>query len=440
MTTAQPPEDGPRKILAGAAIKIRIAVLGILVLAAGAWLAPRADQSPLTAPPERAAPLLEEQVQQRESAREFVGVQRVAARVRRHSVEILPPAYAVVPGRSDFAESNARPPRPSGAGVYVSDRHVLTHSTALDGRSTVSLRGDGAAPVEGRVVGYEAPTGLVLLETAPSGSVPAALAQDAPPPGALAVGVGRSAERDVVVPVFVTAGDADEYAIGAVVGSVQPGMPVFTLGGELFAIAAPEGRELRAIAVRAPVDRLLGRVAGVRRSSFGVGVQPVSGALTRAFGDDGVVVTDVLDGGPADLAGIQVGDVLMTVGGVEVTAVEDATEALGTAAIGVPAPWRVRRGRRILDIEVTPAAAYEVAALARAAARGSTAPEARALFPAAVLDAAAIPPTAEVLAINGRPVSSRAQAQGELRRARTPIPVLLALDGTRFFAVVEPTR
>ena len=48
---------------------------------------------------------------------------------------------------------------------------------------------------------------------------------------------------------------------------------------------------------------MLARVAtGQRQSSLGLAFQAPIGLLTGAFGESGVVITEVIEGGPADLA------------------------------------------------------------------------------------------------------------------------------------------
>ena len=180
--------------------------------------------------------------------------------------------------------------------------------------------------------------------------------------------------------------------------------------------------------------------AGERRSSFGLSFQTLSGPLTAAFGKQGVVVTEVVAGGPADSADIRVGDVLLAVGDVKIDSAETATRTLSTANIGTPAMLRVRRAARTIDVEVTPAFAYAIAVLARASAGTPYGPEARLLFPAEVLESSRIPPSARVLAVNGRPVATRGQVQRELRRARNAVPVLLRQGNHQFFVAVEASR
>lgn len=430
-----------RELLAGSAIKIRIAIASILVLAVGSWLTPPAAQRQVAPSQERAAPLLEEQVQQREASLRFVGVQDVAAQVREHSVAIMTPAPAVG-SRNDFSAPPDSLPAVAGFGVYISDTHVLAHGRALDGRPSVPLSAEAGRTMDAHVVAYEPSTGLVLLRTEPAGVPPVTLASEAPVAGELAVGVGRSEGHDVAVPVFVTAVvGGNRYTIGAVNESVLPGMPVFTLGGELFAIAVPDGDEIHAVPAREAADRLLALAAtGERRSSLGLGFQAPTGLLARTFGERGVVITDVVEGGPADLAGIQAGDVLLRVGDVEIDSVEAATQALGSNAAGTPVSARIQRANRVREMDVTPALAYAVAALADASGDGATGPEARVLFTASVLQQSAIPPTARVLTVNGRPATSRAQAQRALQIARTPVPILLRQGNNRFFVAVDPTQ
>jgi S1-C subfamily serine protease len=291
--------------------------------------------------------------------------------------------------------------------------------------------------VDANVVAYEPSTGLVLLQTAIPGRTPAALAVEAPPAGALAVGVGRSSDGDIAVPVFVTRAGGDRYTIGTD-EAILPGMPVFNLAGELFAVAAPDGREVRAIPVRAAAGRLMARAAsGERRSAFGIGFQAPSGLLTSTFGQTGVVITDVLGGGPADLAGLQVGDVIQAIGEATVDSPDVAARLLSSAMVGTPVRLQVRRAGRARTVEVVPALAYEIAALARTSSEGPRGPEARLVFPPSVLAANAISPSALVLSVNGRAVASRAQAQRELGRARAPAAVLLRQGNDQFFVAME---
>lgn len=432
--------NAPRKLLAGGPLKIRIGIGSFLILTIGAWLTPRATQRTLSAPEERAAPLIEEQVQLRAASRAFIGVQDVGAQVRSHSVAIPAVAVPAPSTRSDYSDVRTMPPRIAGFGVFISDADVLTHASALDGRMTMPLVTADGRSVDGEVIAYEPATGLVLLRTEAMGIPAPILTAAAPSAGALVVAAARSEQRDIAAPLFVTDVGGDRFMLGGA-GDLPPGMPVFTMAGELFAIAGPDDGQVRAIPAREGAERLLARAAsGERPSSFGVSVQALDERLAAVFGESGVVITDVIPGAPAELAEVQAGDVLLTVGGVEVDTPGAAMDALSATGVGTSTILGLLRERRALEVEVTPAAAYEVAALARAIERAAPGLEARAVLTSTQLEAAGVPPTARVVAVDGEAVTSRAQLQRVLLAARGPVPVLLRHEGRQFFAALEPAR
>lgn len=442
MRDAPAPDAGSAdKLLAATGIKLRLALASGLILGAGALLAPRTTTTGVSTPQEHAAPLLEEQVQLREVARPFRGVQDVAARVRGHSVAIPSVDQQTAPVMNDFSEPNGRL-QAAGFGVVVSDTHVLTHAGALDGRSTAQVVTADGRSLEAQVAGYEPGTGLVLLRTTPSGRPPATVASVPPDPGTLAVAVAHWDGRNVAVPVFVTSVADDQYRIGATADSMLSGMPVYNVDGELLAIAAGDGREGAAFPVREALRRLIARASrGERLASVGIAFQDLAGLLAHAFGERGVLINHVIDGGPADAAGIQAADVLLAVGGTEVDSSAMAARTLRSMAIGNAVAIRIIRAGRSLDLEVTPAPAYEVAALSRGAADGGgNGPEAGVVLPRPLLDRAGIPPTTRVISVNGRSVANRAQAQRALRGATRPVPVLLRRGADRFFAAIEPSQ
>jgi S1-C subfamily serine protease len=162
--------------------------------------------------------------------------------------------------------------------------------------------------------------------------------------------------------------------------------------------------------------------------------------LARAFGEaNGALISDVVEGGPASVAGIRPGDVLVDVGGRPIDSAEAAATTLRVAEPGTPTTLGIRRQGRAQTIEVTPATTDVVASLARASAAPS-APHARAILPEEILQASNIPPNAVVLRINGRTLSSRAQVTREFRSARQPVPILVQVGDRRFFQAVEPSR
>jgi serine protease Do len=91
-----------------------------------------------------------------------------------------------------------------------------------------------------------------------------------------------------------------------------------------------------------------GKEAPANKSpKLGVSLSPITPEIARQLGissDEGVVVTDVVEGGPAQRAGVRQGDVLIEVNRQPVKKVEDVANGIGKMKEGEMALLRLRRG------------------------------------------------------------------------------------------------
>ena len=95
----------------------------------------------------------------------------------------------------------------------------------------------------------------------------------------------------------------------------------------------------------------------VRRAYLGVVSTPSrlgASAVVRTGQRDGLRVVEVLAGSPADNAGLQAGDVILTAGNRSVSNAESLQKLLFADAIGQPLPIRVLRDGRELDLVALP--------------------------------------------------------------------------------------
>jgi len=114
-----------------------------------------------------------------------------------------------------------------------------------------------------------------------------------------------------------------------------------------------------AIPVATAKQVLDGIVREGRVSRGWIGVEPndLSPELSETFGASarsGVIITGVLQGGPAAKAGVVPGDVIMAIAGVSV---EDVSQLLAQVAAlkpGVAAPFSVQRKKETLQLSITP--------------------------------------------------------------------------------------
>jgi len=95
----------------------------------------------------------------------------------------------------------------------------------------------------------------------------------------------------------------------------------------------------------------------VTRGWIGVEPNELSPELAETFGvkaRSGVIITGVLQNGPAAQAGIRPGDVVTSVAGTAVTNVAELLSRVASLKPGAPEPFRVQRRDQQLDIMVAP--------------------------------------------------------------------------------------
>ncbi len=95
----------------------------------------------------------------------------------------------------------------------------------------------------------------------------------------------------------------------------------------------------------------------VTRGWIGVEPQELSPELAESFGvrsGQGVIITGVLQNGPATQAGMRPGDVVTAVAGREVRTVPDLLSAVASLSPGKKATLDVQRRENVLQIEVVP--------------------------------------------------------------------------------------
>jgi len=138
------------------------------------------------------------------------------------------------------------------------------------------------------------------------------------------------------------------------------GGPLIDAAGRILGINTSGPRGAVLTIPKATVDRVLqgllskGRIA---RPFVGIGGQPVmipSALCTKLKLDDnrGVLVVVVEEGGPAEKAGVTVGDIIVSIGNTRVSEPSDLLAALDPEAVGKPLRVRVLRGGVSVDVDV----------------------------------------------------------------------------------------
>jgi len=275
-----------------------------------------------------------------------------------HAVQTVAPSVVQVHG-----------PRRVAAGVVFDTDLVVTSSRGLDG-GTASVRGGDGVVHEGTVVGRGHMTSLAVVRVAGLGA-PAATAAAQPLPGHLAQAVGRTWSGGVFAmfaPVAVVGGPLRTGRGAEIPTVVRIGMaPHGALtGGALVdgaghVLGIVTGTAIRGTTVVVPSEyawadaRDVVATGGAKQGYLGVGAMAVTVAgAQRADGrESGLLVTAVADGGPAEAAGVVVGDVIVQFDGAPIDDHDDLMARLRGHRVGTRVPLGLLRGTATLDLTVT---------------------------------------------------------------------------------------
>ena len=264
--------------------------------------------------------------------------------------------------------------RGSSSGVVWRPGVIVTAEHALRRDEDIQVTLPGGRVVAATLAGRDASTDLAVLKCAEATSAVAETSDvSAIKPGSLALVVGRTRASGPVAALGAVSlvvaerrtwtGTALAPYIRLDVG-VQPttvGGAVIDPHGRIMGIATPRFARFGAIAVPAPtvnrvVETLLQK-GRIPRGYLGVGLQPVRlpDALRKTLKRDdktAAIVLEVEPEGPAQKAGIVIGDIFVALAGHPVTRLEDVHGQLGSESIGKSLPLKFIRGGALQEVNI----------------------------------------------------------------------------------------
>lgn len=267
----------------------------------------------------------------------------------------------------------------SGSGVlFTPDGFLLTNHHVVKDQTDVRVRLLDGRQLNGRVVGADPWTDLAVVQADASDLPFAALGDSAAVRvGQLAVAIGSPLGFDSTVTAGVVSalGRTLRSITGHLVDNViqtdaalnpgNSGGPLVDSRGAVIGINTAIIPSAQGICFAIPINaakhilpQLMqhGRVVRGYLGLHGHNV-PISKSLARQFGltqNAAVEVVAVETGGPADQAGIDTDDLIVTLGEHEVTSVDDLHKLLTQLPVGVPSSVILLRGQKRLQRFVLP--------------------------------------------------------------------------------------
>ena len=167
--------------------------------------------------------------------------------------------------------------------------------------------------------------------------------------------VGRTLPSDAYVPFIQT---------DAAVNPGNSGGPLFNTDGEVIGINSQiysRSGGYMGLSFAIPINVAMRVAQQIQKTGhaahgyLGVTVQPVTPALAQSFGLDkarGALVADVSEGSPAEKAGIEAGDVILSFNGQPLASAGDLPPLVGSANVGESAALRVLRDGKERTVKV----------------------------------------------------------------------------------------
>ncbi len=292
--------------------------------------------------------------------------------------DIFPQAPRGQPGEEgQDGEEGQRGPRAqsSGSGFFISaDGYLVTNNHVVENAEEIKISLKDGRELEAEIIGRDEGTDLAVLKVKTPGSYPFVNFENSAKPrvGDWVItvgnpfGLGGTATAGIISSYGRDIGDTfvDYIQIDAAINRGNSGGPTFDVYGRVIgvntAIFSPSGGSVGiGFAIPADVADSIAKqlISGgkVTRGYIGATIQNFTSEMADAQGlkgQKGAIVADLVPGGPSAKAGLQPGDVVVSINGSPVTSSSDLTRQVAKGRAGDVLRLEVYRNgaKRNIDI------------------------------------------------------------------------------------------
>lgn len=323
-------------------------------------------------------------------------VNRVGAAVVRIDAEggtvDVPEAFQNPFFRRFFGDDMPIQPEPfqqgTGSGFIISaDGKIITNAHVVEGASRVTVTLTDGRTFEGEVVGTDPVTDVAAVKIDAQGLPTVTLGStDSLAPGQWAIAIGNPLGLDNTVTAgIISALGRSSLEVGipdkrvqfiqtdAAINPGNSGGPLLNDQGAVIGMNTAIRKDAQGLGFAIPVETFnriatqLFETGQVQHPYLGIQMVLLTpqvrenlnadpGLNLQVDADRGVIIVRVLEGTPAQAGGLQPGDIIQRVDGVEVATPTDVQERVEVSDIGEPLKVEIKRGNRVETVEVRPTA------------------------------------------------------------------------------------
>jgi len=267
----------------------------------------------------------------------------------------------------------------AGSGIVIApDGFILTNDHVVANTSEIEVMLTEGSAYSAQVIGTDPATDLAVVRVSVSSLPTAELGNsDNLRVGQLAIAIGNPLgfQNTVSTGVISALGRALRNSSGRLIENIiqtdvalnpgNSGGPLVDSGGRVIGINTAMIFTAQGISFAIPVNTAKWVVGGlvrygkVRRAFLGIVTQtrPISRRFQRLIGKDSSTTTEVVvvdSHGPSDRAGVNVGDLILSIENVTISTVDDLHRYLAKHQPGLPLKLKVFRKDTILNLSIIP--------------------------------------------------------------------------------------
>ena len=287
----------------------------------------------------------------------------------------FPPGFPFGPQQQPSPQEEERPQALGSGFVISADGYIVTNNHVIEQANEIKVKFQDETELEAKLIGKDRLTDLALLKVESKKSLDFVKLADSDKArvGHSVIAIGNpfglgGTVTSGIISAFnrdINAGPYDSFIqTDASINRGNSGGPLFNLDGEVLgintAIFSPTGGSVGiGFSIPAnlakPIIEQLKKFGKTQRGWLGVRIQEITPDIAKSLGlknEDGVLISMVNPGEPAEKGGLKAGDVILEFNGKKIKDVKSLQRTVADSAVESKAKVKVWRNKKIKSFTV----------------------------------------------------------------------------------------